>query len=184
MERRWRVFIIVGVVTLVADLGTKFWAEAALPTTASGIGMPVSVIENFWDWRLSYNTGSAFGLFGKIPGARFLLTGVGLIALGAVGMWVRKTPNHMTRLLIGLGLVSGGAIGNLYDRVLYGKVTDFVVWKYYETQWPTFNIADVALVIGVLLLFLDLGKTEESESSDASPAKAKKKPAKKTAKKR
>jgi len=171
MERRWKLFLIVGVLTVVADLGTKYWAEAALPTSASGIGMPVSVIENFWDWRLSYNTGSAFGLFGKIPGARILLTLVGIGALVAVSLWVRKTPNHMTRLLVGLGLVSGGAVGNLYDRILYGKVTDFVVWKYYDKQWPTFNVADVALVVGVLLLFLDLGKTEAKEAAaSAEPA--------------
>ncbi|MBT8492642.1 MAG: signal peptidase II [Deltaproteobacteria bacterium] len=174
MDRRWKIFLIVGVVSLVADLGTKYWAEAALEMTPAGIGIPVPFIENFWDWRLSYNTGSAFGLFGSVTGARIFLSLIGLVALGAVVYWVRKTPEEMTRLLAALGMVAGGAIGNLYDRLLYGKVTDFVVWKYYDKQWPTFNIADVALVVGVALLFLDLGKLEKAQKAAKEAAEAEK----------
>jgi len=186
MNRRWKIFTLVAAATIVADLGSKFWAESTLPTTANGIGLPVSVIQNFWDWRLSYNTGSAFGLFGSLPGGRHLLTIVGLLALGAVFWWTKKTPQQFTRLITALGLVAGGAVGNLYDRILYGKVTDFVVWRYYEHQWPTFNIADVALVVGEGLLLLDLRKLDgkKSEGDDADGSSGKSKPKKKSGKKR
>jgi signal peptidase II len=171
VDRRWKIFLIVGVASLVADLATKFWAEHALEMTASGVGIPIPFIENFWDWRLSYNTGSAFGLFGSMTGARIFLSLIGAVALGAVVYWVRKTPPDMTRLLAALGMVAGGAIGNLYDRILYGKVTDFVVWRYYDKQWPTFNVADVVLVVGVALLFLDLGKLEKAQKAAKAAAK-------------
>jgi signal peptidase II len=55
-----------------------------------------------------------------------------------------------------LGLVGGGAIGNLIDRILYGRVTDFIVWHYKGHEWPAFNIADAALVVGVGLMGLDM----------------------------
>jgi signal peptidase II len=91
-----------------------------------------------------------------IPGGRVLLT---LLAVGAfllVLYYLRKTPIDNTRLHIALGLVGGGAIGNLVDRVIYGKVTDFVVWKVGVHEWPAFNIADAALCIGVGLMLLDM----------------------------
>ena len=71
--------------TLLADQGTKYWAKASLPTDARGYGIPVPVIENFWDWRLSYNTGSAFGMFHGVSGAQVILTIFGLVALAAIG---------------------------------------------------------------------------------------------------
>jgi signal peptidase II len=69
--------------------------------------------------------------------------------------YLRKTPVEATRVHIALGLVGGGAIGNLIDRVMYGKVTDFIVWKVGIHEWPAFNIADAALCVGVGLILLD-----------------------------
>ena len=67
--------------------------------------------------------------------------------------------------------MAGGAVANVIDRILYGKVTDFIVWKYYDTEWPTFNIADVALCIGVGLLLLDLTKQAKAEKAAKLAAK-------------
>ncbi|HYU16752.1 MAG TPA: signal peptidase II, partial [Candidatus Acidoferrum sp.] len=74
IPRRWRWFAVAGTLTLIADQVTKYWARHALPTDPRGHGIPVSIIDNFWDWRLSYNTGSAFGLFSSVGGARIFLT--------------------------------------------------------------------------------------------------------------
>ncbi|ACY16986.1 signal peptidase II [Haliangium ochraceum] len=172
MPRRWNLFLIVSLVSLVADQITKIWARSALPTVTGpngrlyGVAQPV--VENFFDWRLSFNTGSAFSLF---SGERVFLTVVGLLAVGIVFYMVYRARNDQTKLALGLGLVAGGAIGNLVDRILFGKVTDFVVWKYYETEWPTFNIADVALVIGVGLLFLDMWSEMKLEAQENEKAK-------------
>ena len=192
MSRRWKLFTIVGLVTLIADQATKIWARNALPsfTTPEGrtYGKTVPVIENFFDWRLSFNPGSAFSLFGEMSGARIFLSVIGLIAVGGILWMVHKARADQGRLIWALGLVAGGAVGNLVDRIAFGEVTDFVVWKYYDTEWPTFNVADVALVIGVGLLFLDMARDsrvpegqEDAPASDqgknrraASPGKGKK----------
>jgi signal peptidase II len=187
VPRRWKWFAAFSLITLALDQVTKLWARHGLPVDSRGIGKSVAVIENFFDWRLSYNTGSAFGLFSSVTGARIFLTIVGVVALGAIAWMVHKGKNDQPRLMVGLGLVGGGAIGNVIDRVAFGKVTDFVVWKWYSHEWPTFNVADAALCVGVGLLFLDLGKQakEEKAKQDAekaakpSEAKPKKKPQKK-----
>lgn len=186
LPRRYKWFMVFGVITFALDQLTKYWARNDLPTDARGFGVPVSVIENFWDWRLSYNTGSAFGMFSNVTYARIFLTVVGLVALGAILWMVHKAKDDQRRLAVGLGLVGGGAIGNVVDRVMFGKVTDFVVWRWHEHEWPTFNVADAALCIGVGLLFLDLGKQSKLEKAakaaaakenrqDAKGAKKKKK---------
>lgn len=165
LERKWQVFIVVGVLNVVADQLTKWWARATLPVDARGYGVPVPVIDGFWDWRLSFNKGSAFGLFHGTDGARIFLTLIGIGALIAVFVFVKNARSDQLRLVNGLALVAGGAIGNLIDRIFVGKVTDFVVWKYHETEWPTFNVADVALVVGVVLMLLDMQSEKKREKA-------------------
>lgn len=187
LERKWQIFAVVGVLNIVADQLTKWWARASLPVDARGYGVPVTVIENFWDWRLSFNKGSAFGLFHGFSGARVLLTVIGIGALIAVFFMVKNARKDQLRLVNGLALVAGGAIGNLIDRIAFGKVTDFVVWKYHDKEWPTFNVADVALVVGVVFLLMDMSterkreKAELAEKGDPPWKAEKKKKAKKSA---
>jgi len=163
VPRRWKWFAVFGVFIFIADQLSKYWARNELPTDPRGFGLPVPIIENFWDWRLSYNTGSAFGLFSSVDGARIFLTVVGFVALGAILWMVHKATDDQRRLSAALGMVAGGAIGNVVDRLMFGKVTDFVVWKWYTHEWPTFNVADAALCVGVGLLFLDLGRQQREE---------------------
>jgi signal peptidase II len=167
LARRWKLFLVVAAVTMAADQLSKLWARASLPTDERGFGISVEVIENFWAWRLSYNTGSAFGLFHSVSGARVFLTIIGLGAIGAILWMVKQARDDQRRLVVALGLVGGGALGNIFDRLVHGKVTDFVVWKYHTTEWPTFNIADAALVIGVGLLFLDVGREKQAAGAEA-----------------
>lgn len=170
MSRRWKIFLIVAPLTMILDQITKIWARSSLPTGPDGRGISQVVIENFWEWRLSHNPGSAFGLFGDTSGARIFLSIVGFVAVGAILWMLHKASDDQRRLTVALGLVAGGAVGNLIDRVGFGEVTDFVVWKYYQHEWPTFNVADVALVIGVGLLFLDIGKEPADDKSGGKKA--------------
>jgi signal peptidase II len=155
MARRYKLFLIVSLAILFFDQATKYWARAALAKYGFK-GYPI--IEGYWDMRLSYNTGSAFGLFSKIGGARVILSLVGIGACVAIVMILRKAKDAQRWLTVALGLVAGGAVGNVIDRILFGKVTDFVVWKYGRHEWPAFNIADAALVVGVAILFFDAGR--------------------------
>jgi signal peptidase II len=164
MSRRYKIFLVVAAVTFIADQLTKLWARG-LPTDPRGYGIAQPVIENFFDWRISYNTGSAFSLFSGIGGARVFLTIIGFVAIGAIVWMLRHARDDQRRFAFALGLVGGGALGNVLDRILFGKVTDFVVWKWYEHEWPTFNVADAALCVGVALLFLDMGREPKAEAS-------------------
>ena len=192
MPRRWKIFLLVAFVTLVADQATKVWARHELPTSPVHAGLvqgaceipddvvahrcrgdAVPVIDNFWDWRLSFNPGSAFGLFHSQAGARVFLSIVGVLAVGAMLWMVKKAKDHQRALLWALGLVAGGAVGNLFDRIYFGVVTDFVLWRYHSKEWPVFNIADVALVVGVALMFFDVGKEPKAKGAKATkPAAA------------
>ena len=152
MAKKYQMFIIAFLLSLGLDQGSKMWARGALKPIYP---QAMTVIDGFWEMRYSENPGSAFSLFQGMPGARFLLLVVGVGALGVVAYYLRRAENDMGRVGAELGLLAGGAIGNMVDRAMYGKVTDFIVWRYGVHQWPTFNIADAALVIGVIGLALD-----------------------------
>ncbi len=179
MHRRWKILIIFGSLSFLADQITKYWARAAL--LDGDKRTPITVIQNYFDFELSYNPGSAFGMFGSTSGARVFLTVVGIIAIGMILWMLYKAREDQQRLAVALALIIGGAIGNLYDRILFGEVTDFIVWRINEHRWPTFNIADAVLCVGVGLLFLDMTKEaklakEAEEAEAAAAAAANKKP--------
>jgi len=150
-RRKYVIFGVLGALTIALDQWTKVLARAALR------GREVKVvIDGFFNLRYSENTGVAFGMFQTLPGGRILLTLVALFAFVLVIHYLRKTEAGHTRMHAALGLVGGGAIGNLIDRIMYGKVTDFIVWHVKQHEWPAFNIADAALVVGVGLMALDM----------------------------
>ncbi|MBP9207997.1 MAG: signal peptidase II [Kofleriaceae bacterium] len=168
MKRAWMIFAIIAVLSLVADQASKYWARDTLPVRPTGceipadivahrcVGVPVEVVADYWDWRLAFNTGAAFSMFSSTGGGRWLLTVVGIAAVLGMLYMMRKARPDQKALHWALGLVASGAVGNLIDRIYFGSVTDFVVWKYQGKEWPAFNIADVALVVGVGLMFVDM----------------------------
>jgi signal peptidase II len=184
MPRRWKLFLIIAIVTIVADQATKFWARDALPVAPAACeipddivagrchGTPVTVIDGYWDWRLSFNPGSAFGLFNSQDGARWFLSAVAVLALGGMVWMLKKAREDQAALIWALGLVAGGAFGNLMDRVYFGVVTDFVLWRYHSKEWPVFNVADVALVAGVGLMMIDIWQEGKREKALAAQEKA------------
>jgi signal peptidase II len=157
-------------VSLLADQLTKVWARASL----AGKLAPTVVIDGWFDLRYSENPGSAFGLLRDVPFARWILLGVGIGAMVVVWSLLKKTKPEQARVPYELGLLAGGALGNIIDRVLRSKVTDFVVWKYHNHEWPTFNIADAALVVGVIALLFDM-KNDKPEPAADEKGKRKKK---------
>ena len=159
---------LVAAGVLVADQVSKGLIRALLE---QGHSVPATGI-----FRLTHvvNTGSAFGLF---PNQTFVLIGASLVALAALVYYYRKhlPSDRWTRAIMGLML--GGAIGNLLDRVVQGKVTDFIdvkLWPGYH--WPAFNLADSAIVVGFILLFWRLAlhrerqgfRTHDGEASSGS----------------
>ena len=133
-------------------------------------GKAHEVIGSFWHWRLSMNPGSAFGLFSSQGQAgRILLSIVGIGAVAGMLWMLKKARGDQRVLHWALALVAGGAVGNLIDRIYYGVVTDFILWHWgrgqpkgqtnrFTTEWPVFNVADIVLVVGVALMFIDIQK--------------------------
>lgn len=127
----------------------------------------VKFLSDFWSWKLSMNTGSAFGLFGSNPGAaRIFLSVVGLVAVAGMIYMLKKSRADQRVLQWALAFVAGGAIGNLIDRMYFGAVTDMVSWDLKFMRWPTFNVADVSLVVGVGLMFIDIQKESKREKEE------------------
>jgi signal peptidase II len=154
---KYRWFAAIFALSLALDQGSKVWARQVLRPIYPAVK---TIIPGFFELRYSENPGSAFGLFRGVPGARYLLFVIGIGALIIVATYLRKAAPSARRLGAELGLLAGGALGNVIDRITYGRVTDFVVWKAFGHEWPTFNIADAALVVGVIGLLFDMRPEE------------------------
>lgn len=150
-------FGVPAVISLVADQLTKQWARAALGPEGSGKSR--AVIGKALSFRYAENPGIAFSMFRDLRGGRFVLAGLAVVALGMVIRYLKGTDPSQRRLHVALGLIAGGAVGNLIDRLIYARVVDFIlvdldVWPL--DPWPVFNVADIALVVGVGLIALDI----------------------------
>lgn len=165
MKKKYTVFGLLLVLSLAADQVTKIWARHSLKPRLD----PITVIPNYFDFRYSENPGSAFGLFRDIPGARYLLFVIGIVALGVVLSFLRRIKPEQLRVAGELGLLAGGALGNITDRMLYGRVTDFILWHVHSHEWPVFNVADAALVVGVIALLFDLREEKAPAEAEKAP---------------
>jgi signal peptidase II len=131
----------------------------------------VQVIPGFFQLTHTENTGAAFSLFADSPApwkTALLITFSG-IALVVVSVLLWKNHHAHMATGIGLSLIMGGALGNLWDRLARGRVVDFLLFYYKRYQWPVFNLADSAIVIGAGLLVLEIlfakARTEEPVKS-------------------
>ena len=163
--RKYVLFGIFAVISIGFDQWTKALARDALRPL--GPYRPKVVIDGFFKLRYSENRGVAFGMLQEMTGGRVVLTLMAVGAFALVLYYLRKSEAHATRLHVALGLVGGGAIGNLIDRLMYGRVTDFIVWHVKDHEWPAFNIADAALCVGVGLMVLDMIKPRAAAASSS-----------------
>ena len=147
--------LVLGLATVVfvADQLTKKWALGRLDATH-----PVVVVPDFFHLVLVMNPGVAFGIFAGVPpGWRWIVSLFSLTALALLGsLAFRILPSGSVVARVAIGLVFGGAAGNLLDRWRFGAVVDFldVFWRTYH--WPAFNVADSAITVGVSLLAAEL----------------------------
>lgn len=148
---RWFAFA-VGAAVFALDRLTKWVIE-----TRVGFFDTYKVIPGFFDIVRSTNRGAAFGIFNDSTSqwrTTLLILG-SLVAIAAVSAMLWKVERLDRASLWGLALILGGAAGNVFDRMVFGRVTDFLLLYLGSYQWPTFNIADSAIVIGSGLLILD-----------------------------
>lgn len=144
---------LLSLVVIILDQWTKWLAETNLTFLE-----PVPVIEPFLNWTLAYNYGAAFSFLADAGGwQKWFFAGLALLmSLFLIG-YLAKAPRQAKLLSLGLALVLGGAVGNLIDRLLHGHVIDFIHVHYADVwHYPIFNIADIGISIGVLLIVIDM----------------------------
>jgi len=141
--------MVLAIVAIALDQATKGWI-------LEDVMIPPRVIEitsNF-NLVLGWNRGVSFGLFNQDSTyGPHILTGVALVIVLGLSIWLWKSTTHWSAWA--LGLVIGGAIGNVIDRIQYGAVVDFLDFHAFGYHWPAFNVADTAICIGAGLLILE-----------------------------
>ena len=147
------VLFVAALGVFVLDRLSKLVIEATLPLHHS-----VSLIPGVLDFFHTRNTGVAFGLLSGSESSwvPHLLTLVSAVALGVILTFSLRHPAGHRRLQWGLMLVFGGAAGNLYDRIRYGYVIDFIEAYFKGYHWPTFNAADACITTGIGLLMVEI----------------------------
>ncbi len=162
----------VSIITLALDLGSKAWAKARLDDAARSFAdRRISVVQDTFSFMFARNRGGAWGLLQDEPESirRPFFLGISALAIGFIVSLYRKLTPSQWALKWGLPLVLGGALGNLINRVQYNYVVDFIdiragwvrkvngfISDNPTDHWPTFNVADVAIVAGVILMAVDM----------------------------
>lgn len=142
-------WLVLSAVVIGLDLYTKHLIQNAF---VYGEHVPVT---GFFDLVRYHNTGAAFSFLANAGGWQHgFFTAVSTLASAVMVYLLVKHP-HQQLFCLGLALVLGGALGNLYDRLTLGYVVDFLLFYYQQWAWPAFNVADSAICVGVGLLMLD-----------------------------
>jgi signal peptidase II len=141
---------LIGVI-LILDQITKYLVEKYILRNEV-----ITVIPGFFNLTYVRNRGAAFGILSDFPAlwrsAFFISLTLGAVVV--IALLIRKTNERL--LVVSFSLIAGGAVGNVIDRIRYGEVVDFIQWYVKALYWPSFNVADSAISIGVVLLALDM----------------------------
>lgn len=143
-------WLALAAVVVVLDLWTKHLASTQLE-----LYQPQAVL-SWLNWRLAHNPGAAFSFLAGAGGwQRWFFTGLAVVVTGFLLGWLFRTRREERLVPLALALVMGGAIGNAIDRLRHGYVVDFIDVHARGWHWPAFNLADSAIVCGIILLLLD-----------------------------
>ena len=146
------IYGLLALLVVLVDQATKYFVVQHF-----AVGESVPVVENIFHWTFILNRGAAFGM---LEGSRWLFVVIALAVIGGV-LYLRKEIEQSGVLAcVGAALFTGGAVGNLIDRMLHGVVIDFFDFRI----WPIFNVADIAICTGVGLIIWSILKTELLES--------------------
>ncbi len=151
LDRRWLGYVYcLSAVIIGLDQISKKLAQSML-----NYAEPLELL-SWLDFTLHYNRGAAFSILSDAGGwQRWVLSTVALVVSGILIRWLYAIRSNRGILPIGLSLILGGALGNVWDRIQLGYVVDFVSLHLYDWYFPTFNIADAAISVGVCLILLD-----------------------------
>lgn len=151
---RW---IWLSIIIIILDQFSKYYVSYNMY-----LGESIKVIP-FLNLTLAHNRGSAFSFLDQAGGWQlWFFTGVAVLICVVIGYWLSKLPRQQHWTACALSLIFGGALGNVFDRMLHGYVIDFIDFYIGNWHWPIFNVADSAIVIGVLMLILEALRKKKS----------------------
>src|SRR5579859_3418233 len=156
--------LLIALAVLLLDRITKWAISQTIPLEDA-----INIIPGFFRLTHLENTGAAFSLFADStsPFRTTLLIAFSVAALAVISFLLWKDRGDFHSGTLALSLILGGAVGNLWDRVSDGKVTDFLDFYIGVHHWPPFNVADSAIVVGALLLFLRMLRKDQPSQAAA-----------------
>lgn len=157
-QKPW-FWYLAALIIVVLDQASKHAIEAAFEYGET------KVFTSFFNFTLAYNTGAAFSFLAEAGGwQRWFFAVIAIAASVLLTVWIARTAQHKPREAFGLAFILGGAIGNLYDRIVHGHVVDFIVVHYQDNYWPAFNLADSAITLGAAVLIIDMLFSKEKKA--------------------
>ncbi len=158
------LLLILSAVVILLDRLSKSWIMANVRS-----GSAITIIPRVFRITHVLNTGAAFSLLENLPPdtVRLGLIAFSVLAVLIVFAMLWRTGRDLTLTSVALALILGGALGNLYDRIRFHHVVDFLEVHIVHYHWPDFNIADSAIVIGACLLFIEIFRPQPAASTQA-----------------
>jgi signal peptidase II len=160
------VYLLIALMVVLLDRWTKHMVAQRIALYSH-----IQIIPGFFRLTHTENTGAAFSMFADstAPWKTGLLIAFSVIALLVVSVLLWKNSHAHIATGIGLSLIMGGALGNLWDRIARGRVVDFLLFYVKRYQWPVFNLADSAIVVGAGLLVLEILFQKSSAREESQP---------------
>ena len=153
LRNRYLKFAAVAILVVVLDQISKAMVLRWMPLYDS-----IVVIPGFFNLTHVHNPGGAFGFLAQNGSIwrHWVFLGVSFFALGIILYFFHRTPKSLPWLSFSLALIFGGAIGNMIDRIRFGEVVDFLDVYISHLHWPTFNVADSAITIGIMIFIIHI----------------------------
>jgi signal peptidase II len=166
--RDWRGWLLaLSALVIALDRLTKYWVDRHIAE-----GNVIVIIPRVFAISHVMNPGAAFSLFTDSPHpdrTRWMLTAFSILAALIVFIILIRIGRRLTLTAVSMALVLGGAIGNVWDRIAYGTVVDFLQVHIVHYHWPDFNVADSAIVIGGILLLIDSLRLKREHDAEPEP---------------
>lgn len=157
-QKAW-FWYIAALLVVALDQASKHAIEAAFEFGET------KVFTSFFNFTLAYNPGAAFSFLAGAGGwQRWFFAIIAITASVLLSVWIARTAQQKPREAFALAFILGGALGNLYDRIVLGHVVDFIVVHYQDNYWPAFNLADSAITLGAAVLIIDMLFNKEKKA--------------------
>lgn len=154
-------FLWISVIVFVLDQWSKLAIMDALDK------YEIIQVTSFFNLTHVHNPGAAFSFLYDAGGWQiYFLSAIALTVSALILWWLKQSSRTQILLPVAFSFILGGAIGNVFDRLMYGHVIDFLDFYVGESHWPSFNIADSAIFIGAVLLIIDMFKNKEANKVD------------------